>query len=114
VTVGDLRVFDSVILDGSGNGFVKLGPKGAREVWRPDLAAVAANANPTNEAKCNIFVGDVNAQRFVDSTVNGSSGDSTGKISGKKVKINEFVWAYWTGGDAGQRATLTVLGEMDV
>jgi hypothetical protein len=116
MTVGVLREFASVVLNGSGAGTVKIGPTGARERWRPSTVSVSANANPTNESTCNIYIGDANTfpTRLIDSTVNGSSGDSTGNIDGKSLKVGEFVWAVWTGGDAGQRATMVVLGEKDV
>lgn len=102
-----------VTLNGSGVGSAKIGPATAREVWYPDTVAVSVNQNPTNEATCIISTGDQNTKRFRDSTVNGSSGDSTGKATGKLVK-GDYVWADWSGGDAGQRATLTVTGEKEI
>lgn len=110
----DLRETAMVLLDASGNGTAKVGPLSAREIWYPDNASVSANDGPTNEAQCQIFVGDQNTKRFRDSTVNGSTGDNTAKISGDKIRKNEFVWAVWTDGDPNVYATLTVTGEKDV
>jgi hypothetical protein len=104
----------TVKLNGTGAGTAKVGPISARETWYPGVAAVSANANPTNESRCNISVGDVNTLRFVDGTVSGSSGDNTGKIASSVIRCGEFVWAVWSGGDANQMATLTVTGEKEV
>lgn len=111
---GVLRETVYVTLNGSGAGTAKVGPLSAREMWYPETVTVNANANPTNESQCSISVGDANTLRLRDITVNGSSGDSTGKISGDVIRCGEFVWATWTGGDAGQRAQMTVMGTKEV
>lgn len=103
-----------VVLNGSGAGTVKLGPIGAREVWHPENVAVSANQSPTNEAQCLIYVGDANTKAFRDGTFTGSSGDSTDKCNADKIKVGQFIWATWTGGDPGVQATLTVTGTKDV
>lgn len=105
-----LRETAFVVLDASGNGTAKVGPLSARETWYPENVGVKVNANPTNEASCTISVGDPNTKSFRDFTVSGSSGDSTGKVSGDKLVKGDYVWADWVGGDPGQRATLTVMG----
>jgi hypothetical protein len=106
--------FGSVVLDGSGNGTVKVGPLTAREVWHPANAHVQASTN-VNEAVCTIYVGDTATQsNFRDSTFTGSSGDSTDKIGADIVKSPHKIFAVWTGGDAGSRATLQVTGTKDV
>lgn len=109
-----LRESAFVTLNGSGAGTAKVGPLTARERWYPATVSVSANANPTNEAQCVISVGDANTIRQRDVTVNGSTGDSTGNVSGDVIRSGEFVWATWSGGDAGQRALLTVMGEKEV
>jgi len=104
-----------VTLDGAGAGTARLGPLTAREIWYPANASVKANSAPTNEAQCQLFVGQTaTAENFRDLTFSGSSGDSSGKVDGKPVKKGEFIFAVWTGGDAGQRAQLNVTGGKDV
>lgn len=104
----------TVVLNGSGNGTAKVGPISAREVWHPDNAHVSCATN-VNEAQCLIYVGDSPIQRnFIDGTFSGSSGDSTDRIGSTTVKVSQYVWAVWTGGDAGTSATLTVTGSKDV
>jgi len=115
MTAGFLNESAVTTLDGSGNGFAKVGPLSAREVWNPVTAAVSANANPTNEAQCAIYVGQDKTQSyFRDLTFTGSTGDSSGKVSGLSVRCGEYVWAVWSGGDAGATARLNVTGDKDV
>lgn len=109
-----LRETSSVKSNGSGAASTKLGPLTAREVWHPDNVHVSGNANPINEAQCQIFVGDVNTRTFRDATFTGSSGDSSDRVNADKVRAGEYVWAFWTGGDANQMFTLTVTGVKDI
>ena len=103
----------TITLNGAGGGTARLGPLTARETWYPQQASVRANANPTNEAQCFIYVGtEATADNFKDLTFTGSSGDATDKISGRMPK-GRYVFATWSGGDAGAQAYLTVTGDPD-
>lgn len=112
---GTLYESGVVTLDGSGNGTVRLGPLTAREVWNPVTASVKTiQTTITNEAQCNIFVGNTaTTENFRDNTFSGSSGDASSKISGRLSK-GQFVYAVWTGGDAGAQARLVVSGTKDI
>lgn len=115
---GNLSESASVVLDGSGNGSVRLGPLTAREVWFPVNASVrvdySPDPSPTNEAQCQIFVGETaTPENFRDLTFSGSSGDASGKVTGRVPK-NWFIWAVWSGGDAGKTATLNVSGKKEI
>lgn len=104
----------TIVLNGSGKGTAKLGPVGAREVWNPLTASVSCATN-VKEAQCQIFVGDLpTPNNFVDGTLSGSTGDSTGRVAGMPVTLGWFVWAVWSGGDAGTVATLNVRGSRDI
>ena len=112
-----LRESAVITLNGSGAGTAKLGPLSAREKWHPNNAAVSVTYTgtaPTNESQCTILVGDNTIQRQRGTTFTGSSGDSTDGVSADTIRSGEFVWAVWTGGDAGQQATLVVTGTKDV
>lgn len=103
--------------NGSGNASAKVGPLSAREVWHPENASVSlapGQAAPTNEAQCVISYGDANTKRQLDACVDGSTGDSTGRVSSVTVKVGEYIWADWTGGDANVTFVLTVTGKKDV
>lgn len=114
MATGDLYDFASVVLNGSGAGTAKVGPISAREVWSPALASVSATSN-TKEATCSIYVGaSATDPYFVDATYSGSSGDSSGNVAAKTVRVGQYVWAVWTGGDAGATATLRVNGTKEI
>jgi len=103
-----------VVLSGAGAGTARLGPLTAREVWYPTTASVKVNANPTLEAQCNIYVGQTATdENYRDGTFSGSSGDVSDLVTGKLPK-GDFVFAVWTGGDASQRAVLSVTGEKEI
>jgi hypothetical protein len=108
-----LSVVASVVLDGSGNGTVQVGPRGTNEVWQPQSAAVSAATN-TSEAQCRIYAGNtISAGSLVDGTTFGSSGDSTTNFA-SQVWLGQSIWAQWTGGDPGATATLVVTGTRQV
>ena len=106
-----------VTLDSNGNGTASVGPLTAREVWYPTTASVKTNQSQfaiTNEAICNIYVGQSATQEnFRDGTFSGSSGDSSDLVSGK-LKSGNKVWAVWRGGDANVQATLVVSGTKEI
>jgi hypothetical protein len=103
-----------VTLNGSGAATAVLGPLTAREVWYPEIASVRVNQNPTNESQCQIFVGQTATQEnFRDITFSGSSGDASGKVTGQ-LKKGGYIYAVWSGGDAGQTAVLNVTGKKEV
>lgn len=101
-----------VTLDAGGNGTAQTGPRGMRERWQPQVASVKTNqAKVTSEAQCKVYCGsDTSPTNFVDGTLSGSSGDSTGNISGRVVNPGESVFAVWTGGDPGAQGYLVVTG----
>lgn len=117
MATGTLYQAASVTLNGSGAGTVKLGPISAREVWNPTSASVKTNqavGAVVNEASCKLYVGlSATDENFRDGTFSGSSGDSSDLVSGR-LTVGNYVWATWTGGDAGAIATLVVSGSKDI
>lgn len=108
--------FATVTLDGSGNGVAKIGPSSAREIWHPENVHVSANTgNVTNEASCLVYVGQtVGANNFRDGTLSGSSGDTTDAVNADEITVGEYIFAVWSGGDAGVTATMVVTGSKDI
>lgn len=105
------------VSNGAGAATVKLGPTGAREIWHPDGATVSlipGSAAPVNEATCQISFGDQQTKRLLDACVDGSSGDSTGRVQGVAPRVGQYIWADWTGGDVGVTFALTVTGTKEV
>jgi len=107
-------------LDGSGGGTAKVGPLTARETWYPSNVTVkttfpGTQTSPTKQSQCDIFVGTAaTAQYFRDHSVQASTGDASGACSADQLRTGQYVWAVWSGGDAGVQATLTVTGLKDV
>lgn len=104
----------AVTLDADGNGTTRIGPVSAREWWSPAVVSVRTNqaiADITSEAACRIFCGsDTSEQNYVDGTLSGSTGDSTGNVAGQEIQVGQYIWAQWTGGDPGAQAWLNVSG----
>lgn len=104
----------TVVLSGAGAGTAKIGPAGARETWYAASAAVSCATNVA-EASCRIYVGDQPIpSNYVDGTLSGSTGDSTGRVSAAPITLGRYVWAVWAGGDPGTVATLSVTGTRDL
>lgn len=103
-----------VKLDGSGNGTVKLGPRSHGETWHPEVASVKVST-ATAEAACKIYLGHTATDdNFLDGTFSGSSGDSTDRVSGNPLWLGNYIFAVWSGGDAGATATLSVIGTREI
>lgn len=105
-----------VVLDGNGNGTVRIRPDGSRERWLPTVASVSVDTNVA-EADCSVYAGPAATQQwFIEGTHSGSTGDSTDRISGKVISRTQlpYVFAVWTGGDPGSTGTLTVTGTKEI
>jgi hypothetical protein len=109
----DLVTSAVVTLDANGNGTALIGPINARESWQPQVVSVKTNQAPgtvINEAQCRIFCGaDTSDPNYVGGTLSGSTGDSTGNISAT-VYCGQYVFAVWSGGDAGAQGRMNVTG----
>ena len=107
-----------VTLNASGNGTAQLGPINAREHWYPQAVAVKTNQAPSSivkEAQCKVYLGpDASDPYFRGGTLSGSTGDSTGDVTGSVLDAGEYVWAVWTGGDAGAQGRVAVSGEKEI
>jgi hypothetical protein len=103
-----------VTLNAQGAGTAQLGPVNQRETWQPAVVSVKTNQAPAAvvlQAQCNIYVGpDTSDSNYVDGTLSGSSGDSSANVAGQTVSCGEYVWAVWSGGDAGAQGRLNVSG----
>lgn len=103
-----------VTLNGAGAGTARLGPSGMREHWTLATVAVKTNQAPAaiiSEAQCKTYVGpSADDPYFAGGTLSGSTGDSTSDVAGRVVDCGEYVWAVWTGGDAGAQGRVVVTG----
>ncbi len=103
-----------VTLSATGAGTAQIGPRSARETWLPTVVSVKTSQAPGTivaEASCKTYCGpDTSDSNFVDGTLSGSTGDSSGNVAGQEVDCGEYVWAVWAGGDANVQARLNVQG----
>lgn len=101
-----------VTLDGNGNGTAYTGPLSPGEVWSGLTVSVSVATN-VNEATCSIYGGAAATPGyFADATTWGSTGDSTTNVG--TIRVGGNVFAVWTGGDPGARATVTITGTRQV
>lgn len=105
-----LDVSPTVILDGSGNGIIRVGPVRVRESWQPFTEAVRVSTNG-KEAQCVLYYGttSISGATFMAQTQTGSTGDTCGS-PGLNLPQGYALFAQWTGGDPGATATLHVIG----
>jgi hypothetical protein len=108
-----LDVSTQVVLNGSGDGQVSLGPTGFGVVWTNITVAVNCLTN-VNEAICKVYSGaNPPPLGFRDGTTWGSTGDSTDSMP-PTIPVGQQVYAVWSGGDAGTTAYLTITGSQQV
>ena len=113
MTTVQLNESTQITLDGSGNGTARLAPNFG-QTWSPQTVSVKTVTPIVKEAQCRIYLGsDTSDPNFVDGTLSGSTGDSTDRVRGP-FRLPWAVFAVWSGGDAGARATLTVMGEREL
>lgn len=95
----------TVTLDGSGNGTVSFQSNGKNARITNLFVKVSTT---TNQARCNIYRGQVSDSNIVNVTNSGSTGASlSGNID---ITDGETIYVVWTGGDAGSTATATFSG----
>jgi hypothetical protein len=105
-----LNTFGSVVLDGSGNGIVTLGPRIGQR-WNVLTAAVSI-PNAVKIPQANIYIGgSASPGNLVDGTFTGNL-DSTSKTANYQIPQQESIIAQWIGGDPGATATLSITGIM--
>lgn len=101
--------FNTVVLDGSGNGVTSIGPTVVREHWQIASASVRCSS-AVKEATCTVYFGStLSTATFLDTTITGSSGDICG-INQVDLQPGMQIWAQWQGGDVGATATLILNG----
>lgn len=115
MTTVPLYEFGDTVLDGSGDGTVRLGPSAHGVVWRPKVVSIKmTGAIPSGVATCFVYAGNsATDQFFVDATYNVKN-NATGKIEGQEIRLGQYVFGVWDGATAGATATVVVSGEKDI
>lgn len=98
----------TVTLNGSGNGSASVGPSSA-QMWTVSYTTVSTVSQAAPLPTCQIYTGNANSPiTLLDSTFTGN-GDSTDAPA--TLYPGFYVWAVWTGGNAGDVATVRVQGQ---
>ena len=112
VTEIQIQMSGTVLLDGSGNGSVVLGPVVVREYWTLTLASVSVSTSVL-EATATLYLGlGLTAGRRITGTATGSSGDTAG-LANLEVQPGQSIIAVFKGGDPGATANLSIVGTKD-
>ncbi len=98
-------IYQSVVLDGSGNGAVSFQATGSNI----RLTNIFFNvSSATNQAVCNIYKGQIAAGNIV---FNSNSGSTGARVGGNLDLFDgETCFVVWTGGDPGATGTATFTG----
>lgn len=103
----------SAILNASGNATVRIGPNAPGVVWKPTVVAVRTSTAVLSPV-CQVYAGSsATPDNFVDGTFTGQQNNTDG-IAGQVLRLGQYVWAVWTGGDVGAQAVLTVTGTKEI
>ncbi len=100
-----LNVSAQVVLDGSGNGAIRVGPTG--EQWHVTRIMVRATSH-IREATATIYQTNIGDMYQRDITYTGSTGDTSD--TQYDITDGDALWVAWAGGDAGATATVTLSG----
>ena len=100
------RLSQSVVLDGSGNGAVRLAPSGRDWTVRYIAVNVSTAVLEATAVVCQDQIGDA---YIVDTSRTGSSGDTSDTVH--DVKDGFCLYVVWSGGDPGAIATVSYSGE---
>lgn len=103
-----LNTADKVIIDGSGNGTVKLGPIIA-QTWNLANAAIRI-PGAIKIPQCRIYMGaTATDDNLIDATYSGAL-NATSLVSAFPLTQGKFIFAVWAGADVGATAWLSIYG----
>lgn len=101
-----------VILDGLGNGSVRIGPDRPNTKWTIERISVSVN-NTTFEAQARVYRGTASPSSLISGTISGSTGDTDPDLS-EELHTGEFLTVTWTGGTpGGATATAVYFGKLE-
>lgn len=105
-----LDEFASTVLDGSGNGSVRIGPRNSRQRW--DVTNIAVMSSSTNAIPtATAYLGAPVAGSSLGGTYDGSNDSAAVSVS---LHPGQFISVAWTGGDPGASATVSLYGTLSI
>ena len=107
-----LQVSASVVLDGSGNGSVQLGPQIAGTSWQPAAAGVlVAPVSSAVVSQFKLYLGQPQPQNFLGGSYTGDNNSAGLSVT---LYPGQVITGVWTGGNPGATATLTLSGTQSI
>lgn len=104
---GLLNLYGQIVLDGAGQGVVRLAPSG--ETWSVRSISVSADIT-TSESIATVYEGQVSVVTRHSGTVTGSSGDTNTLEQPIILTDGKPLYIQWVGGTPGATATAVVTG----
>lgn len=103
----------SVVLNGSGNGQVQLGPALPGVAWNPGSCAVLVQpASTTVVSQFLLYNGPAQPGNFIGGSYTGDN-NSTG-LAIPAMYTGSVLTGVWSGGNPGATATMTLTGTQDI
>lgn len=100
----------TVVLDGSGNGRVQIGPPSGTK-WSLRLATGSVSSAASKPAFALYRGSTTGPLELLDSMPFLASQASSGKVGGAVYFPGQVLWGVWSGGDPGATATLQAFGQ---
>jgi len=97
-------------LDGSGNGFVLLGPTNPATRWIPAYMSVTVSSNNL-EPQFKFYLGNSAGPSTYKGGTNTGSNDTT-DIAGIILNPGQKLYCVWTAGDPGAQASAVIGGRL--
>lgn len=110
-----LNEFGTATLDSSGAGTARIGPQAHGVLWQPEVVSIRMTGDiPSGLATCFVYAGDAPVDtNFVDATYDVTSA-STGNASGLELRLGQYIFAVWSGGNANASVTVSVVGSKEI
>lgn len=106
--VQPLNLGTETVLDASGNGTARLGPRQGPPVWHVQTISVRTSQPGAGSIPyCALYRGTEDSNGYIDLTYDGSADSSD--VNFDVMQGTEII-AVWTGGNPGDVATLSVYG----
>lgn len=100
------------IVSGTGGGQVTLGPVGVGTVWYPAQATISTTTGPLDTSTFNLYLGPAGVPITLVGTLF-PGGAGTIALAIPPMSPGQYLIGIWTGGHAGDLASLNVIGVMD-
>lgn len=102
----------SATVDSTGAATAQAGPQGWGVRWYPQQVTIATETGANDASTCTIYLGSVTPWQIVGQSYAGG-GDTVG-LAVPEMQPGDFLIAVWAGGNPGDWATMTAIGDQEV